>query len=380
MGEGDFQAGAAITDLTPDRVLSNYNGSSLRLDADASPLRCQAVAFACGDVQGAIVSCDATFVDRMLLAYIRDAVNRRTGIPGEHVMVAATHSHAAPATCPSFLSGALPDPVYVDFFVEQTARAVARAWQKREAAVMVSGNCDTPGMEYNRRLVRPNGLVVMDGASNSDPSFPPAGPVDGAMPFLGFESVDGDPIALVVAYPCHNNAVGGVYSGDIGGRMTEAIQAKLGVEIPTPFLEAPCADVIWRKSGSNHARGDERAREIGDAIAEIIVPAFERGKRMAVHNVRMLSEVMEIPDRVWEGSTFCHDDSRGDTDAARLTQRRRYDPEEVAVKARGHTVCPVEVMGISFGDTAIVTNPAELFVKLGIEIRQRSPFGTTLVA
>jgi len=201
MDEGIFRAGAAITDLMPDRVLPNYNGAQLQIDADASRLRCQAVAFECGEVQGAIISCDATFVDRMLLAHIRDVVNRRTGIPGEHVMVAATHSHATPATCPSFLSGALPDPLYMDFFVEQTAQAVARAWQNRKAAVIVSGTCDTPGMEFNRRLLRPNGLVVMDGAPNSDPSFPPAGPVDRAMPFLGFESVDGEPIAIALAYP-----------------------------------------------------------------------------------------------------------------------------------------------------------------------------------
>ena len=37
-------------------------------------------------------------------------------------------------------------------------------------------------------------------------------------------------------------------------------------------------------------------------------------------------------------------------------------------------------MGISFGDVAIVTNPAELFVEFGIEIKDRSPFDVTLVA
>jgi hypothetical protein len=183
----------------------------------------------------------------------------------------------------------------------------------------------------------------------------------------------------MVVYPCHNNAVGGVYHGDIGGRMTEAIQAKLGVEVPVPFFEAPCADVIWRRSGQGSARGDARAREIGEAIANIVVPAYQKAERKRVACVSVLSEVMEISDRTWADSTFCHDDSRGDSEANRATQRRRYDPEEAAVIARGHTVCPVEIMGIAFGDTAIVTNPAELFVKLGMEIRTRSPFDVTLV-
>ena len=37
-------------------------------------------------------------------------------------------------------------------------------------------------------------------------------------------------------------------------------------------------------------------------------------------------------------------------------------------------------MGISFGDVAIVTSPAELFVEFGIEIKEQSPFEVTLVA
>ena len=64
----------------------------------------------------------------------------------------------------------------------------------------------------------------------------------------------------------------------------------------------------------------------------------------------------------------------------RVQQRRRYDPEEAAVIARGATTCAVELTGISFGDVAIVTNPAELFVEFGIEIKERSPFAVTLVA
>ena len=64
----------------------------------------------------------------------------------------------------------------------------------------------------------------------------------------------------------------------------------------------------------------------------------------------------------------------------REAQRHRYDPEEAAVLARGATSCPVELTAISFGEVALVTNPAELFVEFGIEIKERSPFKTTIVA
>jgi hypothetical protein len=40
----------------------------------------------------------------------------------------------------------------------------------------------------------------------------------------------------------------------------------------------------------------------------------------------------------------------------------------------------VEIAALALGDAAIVSNPAELFVEFGMEIRRRSPFHTTLVA
>ncbi|MDA0709196.1 MAG: hypothetical protein O3B73_03185 [bacterium] len=379
MSDTQLMLGAAMTGITPDHVLPNYNGAPIEVDPQASPLRCQALAFECGQTQGAVISCDATFIDRMLLVYLRDAVARATGMPPGNVLVAATHSHAAPAICPSFLSGSLPDPLYVDFLVSKITEAVTKAWRRRQPVRMVSALCNTPGMEFNRRAIRPNGLVVFAGANNSDPSYP-TGPVDRVMPFVGFESPSGEPIALVVNYPCHNSAVGSVYSGDIGGRMTEGIQARLGAEIPALFLEGACADVIWHSGAPGEKRGDARAREIGDAIAEIVVSAYRVAERKTVDRVDLFSGTMDLPDRPWAESTFCRDDSRGDSEEARRRQRDRYDPEEAAVMARGDTTCPVEIMGLAFGDTAVITNPAELFTQLGIEIRDRSPFAVTLVS
>ena len=39
-----FRAGAAMTDITPRKMLKNYNGAALDYDPEASPLRCHAVA------------------------------------------------------------------------------------------------------------------------------------------------------------------------------------------------------------------------------------------------------------------------------------------------------------------------------------------------
>ena len=101
---------------------------------------------------------------------------------------------------------------------------------------------------------------------------------------------------------------------------------------------------------------------------------------MSVAKIGFASRVLEIPDRPTADSTFCHDGCRGTNEAARAFARQRYDPEKEAVEERGNTLCPVEIAVLSLGDAAIVTNPAELFCELGLEIREHSPFDVTLVS
>lgn len=375
-----FRVGAATTDLTPDRALANYNGQWLEPVGHGCPLRCHALVFSCGGRQGALVAGDATFIDRALVLRLREESARATGIHPGRILVAATHTHGAPATCPSFLSGALPDPLYLDFFAGRVVKAMVQAQRRLQPALLVSGTAAAPGWEFNRRLLRPDGSVVMAWSPTADPAFPPAGPVDRDLPFLAFETPSGEPIAFVANYACHNNCTSGAYHGDLGGRMAQAVGQELGGQCPTLFLQAPCADVMWRGARKPALAGDGLACRIGADLAARLVPAYRREARRSVEGVRFAQRVMEIADRPWEESTFCRDLCRGDGDEARAFARRRYDPEEAAVKARGATSCAVEIQGIAFGDAAVCANPAELFTAFGLDIRRRSPFRTTLIA
>ena len=50
------------------------------------------------------------------------------------------------------------------------------------------------------------------------------------------------------------------------------------------------------------------------------------------------------------------------------------------MRQRGETVCPVEVQAIAFGEAVFCAHPAALFVELGLEIKQRSPFPVLFTA
>ena len=157
-------------------------------------------------------------------------------------------------------------------------------------------------------------------------------------------------------------------------------EAELGSEGPLRCYEGVCADVMGRGGTPPLVEGGELARRIGGDLVRSLVPAWREAPRQQGVEVAMASEVLEIRDRSWEESTFCHDGCRGDGEEDRRFARRRYDPEEVAVRQRGETVCPVEVQAIAFGEAVFCAHPAALFVELGLEIKQRSPFPVLFTA
>ena len=375
-----FSAGCAVTDLTPDGELPNYNGGTMKLGTEDSGLLCHAVVFSEGDVEAAVVSCDATVMMRDLVLRIREEAERRSGVPARNVLIGATHTHACPATSLTFLSGALPDPVYMDFFVEQTVTAVATAKAQLQPAGLAAGKCLTPPFVFNRRFLRTDGTCTFFPGVGSD--RPPAGPVDEEMQFLAFENETGQPIGIVVNYPCHNNcAGGGHYHRDLGGRVGDALREEFGGEFATPFLPAPCGDVAWRDARLPVESDREGlAWKIGRGIAANITAAMSDVPRRSDIRLQIHEDIIDIKDRPLDQSTFCHDKCRGDSPEALAFARRRYDPERQAVAARGETTCPVPIQAISFGDCAIVTNPAELFVEFGLEIKRGSPFPVTIVS
>ena len=379
MARGSLIVGAAMADITPGRQLVNYAGDPLvRGDGD-SDLRCHALYLASGHSETVFAACDATFIDRPLVLRIRDECQRRVGVPASKVWVTATHTHSAPATAISFLAGAPPDPLFLDVFIDRVITSIIDAKQHARPAVCVAGTAPAPGLELNRRTIRPDGGIMFQ-QWNED--WPVEGPVDPHVGYVGFETPDGEPLAMVVEYAVHNNCCNtGVYHRDAFGRCGDALRAALPGLSATLVVPGAAGTVIGGDPGTLQQRGgDAHAHRVARTCADLVSQAYRNADRRSVPKLNLTTRVLELPDRPLSESTFCHDGCRGTTEEAQRSARERYDPEQRALRERGSTTCAVEIAALSLGDVAIVTSPAELFVEYGLEIKRDSPFETTLVA
>lgn len=369
-----FSVGGAYADITPDRGMPNYNGEHLEPDKDATPLRVQAVVLADGTTKVAIISADCTFLGNVEVKKIREALQKHCGLAPDHVCIAATHSHASPATTASFLTGELPDPAYIDLLVDQTCKAVEQAISKLRPALIAAASIRAPPIGACRRRIDSSGQAYMPGTEpKSKSSLKSENPIDEHMQYAVFEDLDGKPLAAMFNFSCHNNMVHRVFSADYFGRAGDALRAKLG-DIATVMLAAPCGDVGYQKS--KYASD----RDAGRAIAEAILTSYPHQPRINGDPLAVRSVVRQIPDRPYDPAVYIYDNGRGSSDKAKESFRHRYTPEEAAVKKQGATHCDVEIQAIAFGDIAIVTNPAELFSIYSAKIKEASPFKVTFVS
>ena len=129
-------AGTAEVVITPPvgTFLEGYGARSSGSVGVHDDLHARAVVVDDGTTQAAIVSCDLIGIDRHTTGAVRALVAEATDIPAEHVMVAATHTHAGPSACTGRTTARCADVTN-----RLIAGAVEQAWRAKRPAVLKAG-------------------------------------------------------------------------------------------------------------------------------------------------------------------------------------------------------------------------------------------------
>src|SRR5262245_55692032 len=94
-----FRAGAAAMDITPRKLPSRIAGGFLEVRATkiTDPLFVRCIVLDDGRTKMAFAIVDTCMMTRSLIDEAKHQSNAQCGIPVDHLMVSATHTHSAPA-------------------------------------------------------------------------------------------------------------------------------------------------------------------------------------------------------------------------------------------------------------------------------------------
>ncbi len=170
------RAGVASVDITPPAglQLAGFVARTLPSTGMHDPLTARAIAVE----DTAIVVLDVVGVHETMAARIR----QRCCLPGDRVIVAATHTHGAPVSMQGRL-GRDADPAFLQQMEDGAIEAIRLAVERQQDATIAVGMGGDPGVAWNRR--------------HAD------GPLDRSVPVIRIRDASGVCIAVMTSYACH---------------------------------------------------------------------------------------------------------------------------------------------------------------------------------
>jgi neutral ceramidase len=394
-----LQAGAARVVITPPVgvPLAGYFAAEGRRETAQEihdDLYARALVLDDGHERVALVTVDLIGLGSDVLAEVRALVAREAGIAPDRLMLACTHTHSGPvphAFPPSDLLPGQPDAAYLQLLPRLIASAVLLAARRRRAARLGAGR-GRCAININRREFLPDGTLRGLPFLGKNPQ----GVTDREVAVLRVDEAEsGRPLALLVNYACHPVVLGPnlAISADFPGYTLSFLEGAFGGGTVALFANGAQGD----QNPLIHPGSDADAQRLGTILgAEALRVALEIETRAplrlsiaTLHGELPLNPASEparqrafIEQLQAEYARF---KAAGD-------EERAWDREmRLAVAAYRlltreqlpQPFLPAEVMawglqgdGVSVG---LVSEPAELFCAYGLQVRERSPFATTLI-
>jgi neutral ceramidase len=337
----------------------------------------------------AFVSVDVLALPRHFIESVRAAINARTGIAPEAVMIAATHTHAGPVTISTFFNpDESLDANYMDRLAEAMVESVVTAWRERFPARVGVGVGRVAGIGVNRRT--PDKL-----------------PIDEEIGIIKIADADGRARAALINHACHPTVLGPdnlLVTGDFPAFAIEEIEAALGADGFAIFTNGAQGNISMGHSSELSAIGVitpgrtfERAAELGYRLGDAALAALPEIKTDADPKLRALSQSVDLPLKklpsIEEAARVLRE---ADARLAKLNGLHELSEELNRAKSERlyasithfyaretsklpDGYLPIELQGVRINDTALIAVPAEVFVEIGLQVKQRAPRRTFIV-
>jgi hypothetical protein len=394
-----LKAGVATAEITPPlgyRMAGYFN--ERRNTGTHDPLLAKALVFEQGNTRAALVECDLVGMPAEVAAKARDVAEKKTGIPARHIAIAATHSHTGP-----LFFGAIrklwheqaiakdgKDPAeefdYPAALAEKIAMAIEQAAKGTRPIALQAGSGEETRLAFNRRFHMKDGTVQFNPGRQNPNVVRVAGPVDPAIGILLLtDSATNKPLVSLTNFAMHLDTIGSTdYAADYPFYVERTLREKLGREFVSIFGTGTCGDInhidVSRK---DQLKGQEEAERIGTTLGATILATLPKLVEQKQPSLAVRQKVIDVPAQRFTVEQIARSQERmpkiGTRELSFLEQVEANKIADVQERYAAGTVS-LEVVAIRLSpDVAIVTLPGEVFVELGLTIKQASPFKTTLV-
>lgn len=393
------RVGFAERDISPEIGMEcpgGYGKSYHRVFHD--PCKARVAVFDDGPTKVALVGLDALGVHRPMVERVRAEITRRTGIPGECVLINASHSHSsgplygvlpgeyddAPAELQqlAYEKSTCVDAKYLERVERAVVDAVVEAHDRRAELQTGVGRGKEDRAAYNRRFRMRSGLTATHPGQLNPDILEVAGPTDPEVGVIGGWTAEGKLVGCIVTYCCHATTSPGGISANYIYYLEQAIRGMFGPEVVVVFLSAPAGDVTQVDNLSPFVnRGPEEwARYVGGRVGAEAVKVLLEMPRGTLAPLAAKTEVLRIPRRPPRPERVARCRELVAQDPAKVGVTEWTFAKEIVLldyKLRREPEVDVEVQALQVGPVVFLATPAEYFCEFGLQMKERCAFPFT---
>ena len=360
-------AGAAKTQITPAIGGLLQSGMTVTSTGVLDDLYSTAVVLDDGSTKVALVGNDLIYMEASLASVIRERIAEQTDIPGDNVLLNASHTHSGPSI--SVLS---PDPVdleYREWAIQRIADTVARANAALEPASLAIGEAE--GLfAINRRK-------VVDGTSSMLPNYEDT--VDNRARVVRVDRLDGSVLAIVFSAACHGTGFDyrgiPVIGGDYISPAKDEIERSFATEgAPIAVFLTGCGGnirprVLTPDGDRFHPCTAAEIQALGRGAGAVAVRAARESHMAVGYPISVAREQLPLPFQ--EPPTIEELKSyRADPRRNRWVTWADYLIEKLENGEQLPSTVDMEVQVLRLGGVCIVAMGGEVFVEIGLAIER----------
>jgi hypothetical protein len=395
-----MKAGFFETDITPPIGTERAGSySKIFLQGIHDPLKVRASVFDNGTTKVALIGIDTCFIGSDLVKQAQDGIAEACGIQPENVIIGASHTHSGAA-----LTGMVPEadikdmpkeifelavkhssypsPGYREWVTGQIITAVKMADRKLEDALISIGKGHEDEAVFNRRFKMKNGRSYTHPGKCNPDIVEPAGPVDPEVLVIGAWREDGSLIGCVVNYACHGTCYSGSEaSADWIYYMQDTVKKVMGQDAGVVFLNGACGDVTQVNNLAHTIDGGLAvAEKVGTRVGAEAVKVLVSSEHLSYDSIEAGAVTLQLKRRIPSP-----DKVQKSRDVLKAAKTEEHSTTLTFAKERvvcdylcsRNPVVTVPVHAIQIGSAVFVSNPAEYFCQMGLDIKAGSPFEFT---
>jgi len=364
-----------------------------------------------GSAQAAMVSCDVILLTTDTAREVREAAAQRTGIPAEHIIVSATHTHSGPSTMA--ILGAASDHGYIESMKDGIVEAIAAARGQARPGRLEVAQGTLAGYAFNRRFLMSDGTVATHPFKLDPHIVEQEGPDSEALTVFCATDDAGKAMGAAVHFACHATVMernNELVSADFPGKAAEFVRQGLGEGVECLFLQGASGNIcqVNPRDGSRKEVGLAWTKEMGAAIGEKALGLMREGAVEARGRLRAATRTIEIARREIppELLAWAQRHEPVDTELPTLSDygSEHYAQDKGAVVSveeifrtphwanfyaseikileslrREQPMLPLTLTVLAQDNWALAAIPAEVFIEHAQTIGKRSPFAMTAV-